>query len=83
MAPSEIARKHKLYRPHSSNWHVAACLIVFFQLSQTFRRLLVVHGVGFAKIRGHHAFVIAAAVLLLLLLLLWLVLLLVMVVIGW
>lgn len=49
-------------------------------VTQTFRRLLVVHGVGFAEIRGHHAFVVTAAVLLLL----WLVLLLlVMVVVGW
>lgn len=58
---------------------MAACLIVFFQLCCLF--LLVVHGVGFAEIRGHHAFVVAAAVLLLLLLLR--LMLLVVMVVGW
>lgn len=57
MAPSEIARKRKL-----SHSFVAACLIVFFRRSRAgCVRLLVVHGVGFAEIRRHHAFVVAAS----------------------
>lgn len=57
------------------------CLLPAAAITRTFRRLLVVHGVGFTEIRGHHAFVVAAAVLLLW----WLVLLLllVMVIVGW